>query len=237
MLIQHKLKSIELEKFEIESNQIQVRDYLNAISSNNIEDFKQKFENNNLNYDLFLEETVTQFKWQTLIYRLYAKKITIDDDLINEEINKIKNTNSNLIEYELSEIEILINNDESDAKRILDIENLIKDLGFDETALKYSISSSASNKGKLGWINTNSLSKEIYGKISKLQTGEITEPIIRQNSVLFLKINKERNSKTAEINVPEIKKNIINKKKNDLFNLYSISHLSRVKNNSLIEYK
>ncbi len=34
-----------------------------------------------------------------------------------------------------------------------------------------------------------------------------------------------------------IKKDYLHKKKNELYNLYSTSHLSKIRNNSLIEYK
>ena len=58
----------------------------------------------------------------------------------------------------------------------------------------------------------------------------------RQNNILFLKINDKRISKSENINIVELKNNLINQK-NELFNLYSRSHLSKLKNTSLIEYK
>ena len=67
--------------------------------------------------------------------------------------------------------------------------------------------------------------------------GEISKPIKRQNSVLFLKINDTRIDKLDKKSIANLEKKIINQKKNELFNLYSISHLSKLKNNSLIEYK
>ena len=46
-----------------------------------------------------------------------------------------------------------------------------------------------------------------------------------------------KKSKPKNINTTELKKNIINQKKNELFTLYSRSHLSKLKNNTYIEYK
>ena len=103
--------------------------------------------------------------------------------------------------------------------------------------MKYSISSTAANKGNLGWVNSNTLSKEIYNVLNKMKPGQITKPINRQNSILILKLNDVRVSKTEDINIPELKERLIKSKKNELFNLYSKSHLSKLKNNSLIEYK
>ena len=70
-----------------------------------------------------------------------------------------------------------------------------------------------------------------------MQKGEISEPIMRQNSILFLKINETRIEKLDKKSISNLQKKIINQKKNELFNLYSMSHLSKLKNNSLIEYK
>ena len=70
-----------------------------------------------------------------------------------------------------------------------------------------------------------------------MKPGQITKPINRQNSILILKLNDVRVSKTEDINIPELKERLLSQKKNELFNLYSKSHLSKLKNNSLIEYK
>ena len=70
-----------------------------------------------------------------------------------------------------------------------------------------------------------------------MQPGEISEPIKKQNSILFLKINDRRASETNKLNVSELRKNLLNQRKNELFNLYSQSHISKLKNSILIEYK
>ena len=49
-------------------------------------------------------------------------------------------------------------------------------------------------------------------------------------------VKDKRKTKINNLNKSEIKNQIINKKKNELFNLFSQSHLSKLKNTSLIEY-
>ena len=44
-------------------------------------------------------------------------------------------------------------------------------------------------------------------------------------------------SQIEDINKFKLKENLIKQKKNELFELYSRSHLSKLKNTSLIEYK
>ena len=89
----------------------------------------------------------------------------------------------------------------------------------------------------MGWINSKSLAPEINKVLNEIQIGEITEPVIKQNSVIFLKLTDKRTSKKENIDMDKLKNSFINKKKNEQFDLYSKSHLSKLRNNSLIEYK
>ena len=156
---------------------------------------------------------------------------------MEKEIQQIINQQRDVIEYKISEIEILSKNVETDRKKILEINKQINDIGFEATAITQSISSSASNKGDLGWINANSLSKKFSDQVIKLKIDEVSEPIYTQNSIVFLKLTNKRSIKKNEINIDNLRKNIINQKKNELFNLYSRSFLSKIKNTSFIEFK
>ena len=88
----------------------------------------------------------------------------------------------------------------------------------------------------MGWINEKALSDQIYEVVSKLNIGEISKPIKNKNSILFLKLNQIRVLNSDEVDKKELKKKIIEEKKNDLFNLYSQSRLSKLKNSSFIQY-
>ena len=236
-LINHKLKKIELSKYNYKKDEKQINTYLNSISSNNITNLKKEFINKDLNYDLFLEEIETQFKWQQLIYKMYAKKINIDEKNIDIEIKNFIENKATIEEFRISEIEIISNNDSSDNERIASLIEQIKNEGFGNAAIKYSSSITAPNKGDLGWVNAKYISKEIYDVLKDLNIGEVSAPIKKTDSFIFLKLNNKRTSKSEEINKSELKKSLINQKKNELFNLYSRSYLSKLKNTSYIEYK
>ena len=79
-LIQLKLKRIELSKHNISYTPAQMQNYLNQISSNDINGLKNKFSLNNLDYEIFYKEIETQLKWQSLIYKLYSNKIEINEN-------------------------------------------------------------------------------------------------------------------------------------------------------------
>ena len=59
--------------------------------------------------------------------------------------------------------------------------------------------------------------------------------IIGVETLVFYKMVDKRFSDDAVKNIDQIRKNIINKKKNELLNLYSNSHLSKKKNNTVIK--
>lgn len=235
-LTQLTLKKIELSKYNISDDLNQINRYLNSISSNDINSLKLKFEKNNVEFDLFIEEIKIELKWQKFIYEVYSKKINIDEVSLDGEIKKILKDKVDITEYRVSEIEVERKLNQSSRDVILNIQKKINQIGFENTALNYSVATSSSNKGDLGWINSNSLSKKIFNLLSQMNINDISEPIEKQSVIVFLKLTDKRKIKAENINVNELKKKLITQKKNELFNLYSRSHLSKLKNKSLIEY-
>lgn len=235
-LINLKLKKMELSKYKIKKDEGRINSYLKSISGNNIQNFKNKFFENNLDFELFLDEVDTEIRWQQLIYTLYGKKIDINEATIDVEVEKIIKERSNVEEFELYEIEINSNLDVPEKQIIEDILKKINTIGFENSALNFSASTTSSQKGYLGWINGKTLSKEIYLILSKMKIGEVSKPIKKQNNILFLKLNNKRTIKPEQLEIKKLKSDIIEKKKAGLFNLYSQSRLSKLKNNSFIQY-
>tara|TARA_Y100000816_G_scaffold41373_1_gene26036 strand:- start:19247 stop:20176 length:930 start_codon:yes stop_codon:yes gene_type:complete len=236
-LILNRLKSIELSKYKIKNNDIKTSEYLNSISSNDIGGLIENFKKNGLSFDIYKKEIETHLMWQELIFKLYTDKINIDKSVIDNELNNFLKKQSFIKEFKISEIEIISNNDQSDEIRIKEIQEEISNNGFSNTAIKFSISSSSQNFGDLGWINSKSLSENISKIISTMNIGEISSPIKRNNSILFLKLEDIKKTKTNNLDNDELRKKIINQKKNELYNLYSKSHLSKLRNTSFIEYR
>ena len=110
-------------------------------------------------------------------------------------MKKIIQSNSNEEEVNLSEIEVFQSEKVSNESLISKINKEIELNGFETTAMNYSISGSASEKGSLGWINLSILSKKINDTLKDLKPGQIGKPIIQTNSILFLKLNSIKNSK------------------------------------------
>ena len=235
-LIINRLKKIELNKYDIKRKDRQINAYLNSISSNDIPSLEKLFEINGLDFNAYKNELDIEFRWRNLIFNKYSNKINIDpDDLIQQLPNKIEQQESS-IEFNLSEIEILSLGQNLENEIIPQILEEIKQTGFENAVLKFSIASSSSNQGNLGWINSNSLSEEMLEIIQKLEVGEVTKPIKRNDKIIFFKLNDKKKISSSSKNIEDLRKELIEQKKNELFRLYSSSFLSILRNSKLIEY-
>ena len=198
---------------------------------------KKIFKNNNLDFELYVNEIETEFNWQKLIFRTFRDKITLDKNEIDNELNDLLETKGNLQEYELAEIEISLKNNSDDKNTILEVNNQIEKIGFEKTAIKYSMSTTSLDGGKIGWISSKSLSKKILTILDKMKIGDISEPIIQTNTATIIKLLDKKTINLNETDMDELRKKIVNNKKNELLSLYSNNYLSKIKNNALIEIR
>ncbi len=240
-LIDYKLKKEQVIKFNIQlSNNVQINNHLDRLSSQFQTDaagLKNIFRSNNLDFEIYFDEIQTEFFWQKLIYEKYSNKILLNEKEIEIELNNFLKTQSNLQEYNLAEIELPFKNTSDDKDMILEVKNEISKVGFKNAAIKYSLSTSSSDGGNIGWINAKSLSTEILSIISKMKIGEVSQPITQTNRVIILKLLDQKKTDVNNINLKQLRAKIINNKKNQLLTLYSNNHLSKLKNNALIEIK
>ena len=237
-LINMKIRKNELVKYNLLNGEIDTSRLIEQQSKKynfTIEEFKKEFLNNNLSYDLYLQEIQLELGWQQLILQLYGNKIIVDEYEIDEELKKIIDNQKEMIEYRLSEIEVQVNDNEKVTNLVEEIQNQIIKDGFKNTAIKYSTSSTALEGGEIGWVNSKSLSNKMLNAISNMKLKEVSKPMMHNNSILFIKLEEIKKVDALKINSIETKKKIIDQKKNELLNLFSNSHLSKIRNNASIE--
>tara|TARA_B110000858_G_C17690549_1_gene421030 strand:- start:56 stop:997 length:942 start_codon:yes stop_codon:yes gene_type:complete len=237
-LINMKIRKNELVKYNLLNSKIDTSRFIEQQSKKynfTIEEFKKEFLNNNLSYDLYLQEIQLELGWQQLILQLYGNKIIVDEYEIDEELKKIIDNQKEMIEYRLSEIEVQVNDNEKITDLVEEIQNQIIKDGFKNTAIKYSTSSTALEGGEIGWVNSESLSNKMLNAISNMKLKEVSKPMMHNNSILFVKLEEIKKVDALKINSIETKKKIIDQKKNELLNLFSNSHLSKIRNNASIE--
>ena len=242
-LIREKIKKDEIDRvFEI--------DYKRAMESNNIKDIIKNFYSN-LNFETkkdffdYLEKNniteidlkqkfVIEQMWNQLIVNKYSNSININEDEINQKVDEIISQNKEVVNYNLSEIVFLEKNKKDNESKYLAIKNSIEKIGFNETAILYSISESAKFGGNIGWINENQISKKIVNTINKINVGEYTEIIRTAGGNIILKLNDKKREK-KEINRKEEINKLIRFKKNQLYTEYSIIFYKELENKAYVE--
>ncbi len=239
-LIDFNLKKIQIEKFNIKENDNKkLEQYMSRLASKFNTDangIKKIFLNNNLNYEIYINEIKTEYSWQKLIYSKFKKELIIDDQEINNDLNRFIKEQKNIKEFNLAEIEIVV--DSKNSQEILTkLKNEINEIGFGETAVKYSVSSTSLDNGNIGWISSKSLSPNVLQILDKMKIGDISEPIVQTNTVTFLKLLDTRYLKIKNNDLKTLREKIITNKKNELLNIYSNNYLSKIKNNAFIEFK
>ena len=198
------------------------------IGLNKLEDFKKYLVTNDVDYFTVLKKIETEALWNELIYSIYSKNVKIDEEKLKEDILKsnAKKTKS----YLMSEIFFEVSKSEKIQTKYQKIINSIKNNGFENTALKYSISATSNMGGKLDWINENSLNIKIRDVLAKKEINEFTKPIIVPGGFLILKINDIKTQK-SEINLDIELKKLIQITRNNQLNQYSKIYFNKVKEN------
>lgn len=240
-VINLKLKKNEIKKYNLKINNEAINQHIETVSNNlNINKIEliNQFKINKIDYEKFLEDIETEFLWQRLVAQTYIDRIQISKEQIDLEINEILKNNKEITAYNLKEIEVIVDNSNNESELINEIIKNINAIGFEKTASKFSTSTTALNAGRLGWINENQLSINILQIINKLQIGQVSKPFKKANTITFLKlVDKKKLENKTDIDLNNLRISLENSKKTELLNLYSNSHLSKIKNTTLIKYE
>ncbi len=166
-LTREKIKLNEIEKF-IDLKEFDISKILNNIISNVINDlnlkdrseFEDYLENYNLKISDIEKKLTIEVLWNQLIASKYRDKININENKLLDRIKKENLNKRDIYEYDLSEIVFQAKNQEELNKLINSINQNISNIGFKNTAIKFSISNTAKFGGKIGNIKESQLSKK-----------------------------------------------------------------------------
>ena len=130
----------------------------------------------------------------------------------------------------MSEIFFEISKNEDLQTKYNEIKKTINEKGFDNAALKYSISETSNIGGTLDWISENSMNKNIKKIIKDTKINEITNPITIPGGFLILKINDVKDTKLTKNKDEELKR-LIAESKNNQLNQFSKMYFNKIKKN------
>ena len=203
-----------------------LKDIYQKININNLNEFKEYLKSNKIDYQNVRNKIEIEALWNELIMLKFKSKIQIDKDEIKKSILNRKKTISK--SYFLSEILFEISNSDDLSKTYSKIKNTINEKGFDNAALRYSISNSASTGGEIGWVEESSLNKKLISILSNKKENEITDPIATPGGFLILKINQIKKTEN-KLNINDEVEKIVNIKTNNQLKQFSLIYFNKVK--------
>ena len=242
-LIREKIKKREIERifninyeksFKSSSMQDIIESLYRNLGFNDENGFSVYLKQNSININDLKKKFIIEQMWNQLIVNKFSSTIKIDEKSINEKVDQIIKNKKDITNYELSEIVFYESSKLENEKKFNVIKNSISKIGFEETAILYSISESSKLGGKIGWINENQLSDKIKNALNKLKIGEYSEIINTAGGNIILKLN-EKKIETPQINRDEEIKKIIRFEKNKLFNQHSIIFYKELETKAYVE--
>ena len=168
--------------------------------------------------------------WNQLVYSKYSKNIRINEEELRKNVIIQSQNKKKKFEYNFSEILFTEKISESFEETVNRLENSIKDIGFENTANIFSISSTSKNGGLIGWVNELQISKILKKNITQLQKGEVSDPIKISGGYLIIKLNDKKQFE-EEIDIDKQIKELIAIETNRQLNTYSAIFYKRLKKN------
>ena len=240
-ILREKIKKEEIEKYldmktlDKQNAEIVFRNFYNNLGYKNEEEFKKYLEKFNLNLKNVKEKIFIEISWNNLIYNKFIDEIQINENLVKEQIKIKKNQKKNITNYLLSEILFEVSDNEKLETKIDEILINIENIGFEATANIYSIADSSKLGGKLGWIDSDQVSKNIIDNLKILNPGDLTKPISVPGGFLILKLNDKKITQVEkDFDIKKETEKAIQYQKNKQLAKFSKVYFSRIKKNSFI---
>ena len=237
-LIREKIKEIEILKTSTRSiNSDYLEKLIKSIYTNigfkNKNEFIEHIKKFNINILTIEKKLSKETLWNQLIYNKFFSKVKIDKEKIKKEINLVNRKSKS---YLLNEIVYSVNNNDEKKNLFEKIKESIAQNGFENAAAIYSIAETSKTGGNLGWVNENTINKDILKYISKLKIGEFTNPILIPSGFLILKV-KDIKEIEKKIDIEKELNLRIRSMQNQQLNQYSNIYFKKIKKNILIDEK
>jgi len=237
-IIKKNIKKIEISKNDfLKFSQNDLNNELSRLANRinlDVETLKNICITNELDFSIITEQIETELLWNSLIFNLYRNRLSINLNEIDEQL-KLNQNKKEFEEFLISEIIVQSVEKDKLKSKIEEIKNQIEIEGFENSAMNLSISQTAEKGGDLGWVNENEISKKFKSKILNTSIGNISEPILLKEGILFFKVRDKRKIKN-EINLDELKNQMVNSEKTKILNMYSMSHYDNLRRSVAIKF-
>ena len=233
-VIKEVIKKIELQKiYELDQkNQVidlNIEQIYKKIGFETLDQFKNYLADNKLKFEEVYKKIEIETAWNQLVYSTYKDKIVIDE----KELEQSLDLKSESISYLLREIVFNYKTKDEIQNKYSEIKSYIMQNGFEKAVIDFSISQTKKDSGLIGWVSEKSLNQDIREKISKLNIGDIMDPILIPSGVLILKLEDKKISVNEKDKNIELEK-LISFEMNNQLNNFSNIHFKKIKNKLII---
>ena len=236
-IIKEVIKKNEIEKyFKLNQKNEMINMFIKRLYTNLGFVDELSFENYLIQYNWTINEVKKKIEieslWNQLIYDKYRNQVKIDKIKLKKKVENDQKNDFKIL-YNLSEIVFIIEKDKTYENTIKSIDTSIIEIGFENTANLYGISESSNVGGKIGWVDSNSLSPTLISSLQSLKIGEYTKPVNIGSRFIILKINDIKKEKRIIDNEKELK-NLIKIEENRQLNNFSKIYFDKLQINTKI---
>jgi len=101
--------------------------------------------------------------------------------------------------------------------------------------MNLSISETALQGGDLDWVSENAISEKFKSKIINTLIGNVSEPVLLPEGILFFKVRDKRKLKKF-VNLEDAKNQLVKVEKTKILRMHSLSHYNNLRKSITINY-
>ncbi len=197
-LVNEKLKTKELEKFEVRVSDREIDSELRQVSGQaglTVEELVAAINAQGITLDSWRNQIRTSIGWQNLVQGRFRDRVKINEREVEQTIETIRDS-ATKEQYLVSEICIPV----EDTRQVQAyyqagiqlIDQIRKGVPFTAAAQQFSGCTSASVGGDIGWVLAGELPRELDEAIKAIPVGSVTNPIPSEGALVIMALRDKR---------------------------------------------
>ncbi|NWH09055.1 MAG: peptidylprolyl isomerase [Alphaproteobacteria bacterium] len=204
-LIDEQLQMQEAERNEVKVTREEIKESMERIARQNnipLERIIGTLDEAGISLSTLEGQIKAELAWSKLISARLSPRVHVSEEEV-EEAFKRSEESSGKIQYLVSEIFLVIDSPEDEARVRSDSDEIVRQIRsgapFPRVAQQFSQSASAAQGGDIGWITEGQLSPAVDQVLGKMRPNQISDPIRAPGGFYILAVRDMRTPKGMEI--------------------------------------
>ena len=233
-LVDEKIKRLEAKKQDVSVSKTELEDAVNFFAeSKNMkrDELEQMLKDKGVLPEYFKSQLELDMLWARMVKRNAGPEIVVRPQEIENAYQKAIQESK---QKKFLVSEIFISKEKAQDLNLL-VDNLRSDNRFALYAMQFSEAPSVVNGGNIGWVKKGQLERPINEQLTKMNEGEVSDPIEVKNGFYIVKLEKVYNPDKvkASPNKSEIEKMLQNSKTED----FAQKFLQKIRQNAVVEIR